>query len=254
MKTRLMALAVAFLIVWVGHAHAEEELLTDRPDFTETSVVVAPGRLQIEGGFTYEEGEGYVARTAPELLARIGVLPRAELRLGFDQAWVSPAGSFDDAATFYVGSKIQFGPAGASWGLAAIPAIVFTSVDAGIDDVSGDTSFELILAWSRDLDERWSLGGIVGPVWSDLDGEGDDVVVATVALGTGLGDKIGAFLEWAAELPQDGAEGTHLAHHGYTYALGERAQLDVHGAVGLTDASPDWFLGVGFAFKGGRAR
>jgi hypothetical protein len=254
MKTRVLAAALgaAFATADAGSLHAEEELLTDRPDFTETSVVVAPKRIQLEGGFTYEEGDGYVLRTAPELLARVGVLPRAELRLGYDAAFGSAGGTSLDAGSVYAGSKIQLGPFGAHWGLAAIPAFTFSGSDVGIDDVSGDTAFELIFAWSRDLDDRWSLGGIAGPVWDEMDGEGEDVVVATVALGTSVNDRIGAFLEWAAEFAsRSDGDDTHLAHHGYTLAMGPRAQLDLHGGVGLTDESPDWFLGAGFAVKWG---
>jgi hypothetical protein len=61
-------------------------LITDRPDFTESVEAVPSGRVQVEGGITYAREGDEDAATVPELLARIGIMPRAELRLTLPSA------------------------------------------------------------------------------------------------------------------------------------------------------------------------
>src|SRR5687767_6186952 len=61
------------------------DMATDRPDQTEASSVIPKGTVQIEAGFLYEKDEDETvsteAFTYPTILARIGILEKAELRL-----------------------------------------------------------------------------------------------------------------------------------------------------------------------------
>ncbi|HWI17822.1 MAG TPA: hypothetical protein VNT81_08745, partial [Vicinamibacterales bacterium] len=58
------------------------EIVTDRPDFTESSEVIPARWLQLESGISFE-GESLVRGfSAPAALLRIGLGHRAELRLG----------------------------------------------------------------------------------------------------------------------------------------------------------------------------
>jgi hypothetical protein len=221
-------------------AHGEEDLLTDRPDFTETSFVIGSGRVQMEGGFTRTESDASTF-AAPELLIRIGLTSRLELRLGAPDVIRFDRSGRTQLGDSYLGAKIQLGPPGAPYGLALIPAL---SLPTGGDLVTSDrVDPEIVLTWSRDLNEVWSLGGIVGYA----DGEDSDTTFPTVALGRSFGERWGVFLEWAASFV-DG-EDEHIAHHGYTYSLGPNAQLDVHAGVGLTEAADDFFIAGGFAIR-----
>ncbi len=42
----------------VPTTRGEEPLITDRPDFTESPVAVAPGLFQLEGGYTFSKDAG----------------------------------------------------------------------------------------------------------------------------------------------------------------------------------------------------
>ena len=62
-------------------AKAEEPLVTDRPDFTESSSTVGRGVFQLEAGTTYSEFAGGTdVTTLGEVLARWGVTEYLELR------------------------------------------------------------------------------------------------------------------------------------------------------------------------------
>jgi hypothetical protein len=74
-------------------ADTGEPLVTDRPDFTESAETVARGRVQVEGGYTFTEREAEDEQSLGEVLVRVGLSQRFELRLGLD-SWVhlDPAG------------------------------------------------------------------------------------------------------------------------------------------------------------------
>jgi len=85
---------------FAGDHFLEEPLVTDRPDFTESSSTVGRGLLQLEGGFTFAEFEGGAeVTTLGEVLARWGVAPKLELRFVLPiYAW--ERGSGDDRSGF----------------------------------------------------------------------------------------------------------------------------------------------------------
>jgi hypothetical protein len=60
---------------------SREPLVSDRPDFTESTATVKRGEVQLEGGDTFERTSSVKTNTIGELLLRIGVTSRAELRI-----------------------------------------------------------------------------------------------------------------------------------------------------------------------------
>jgi hypothetical protein len=235
-----MRLAFLFpLLASVAHAQAPE-LVTDRPDFTESGLVVPLGRIQIEGGLTWAHGGDANVVSGPELLARYTPFPRTELRLGAPDyvGAGTDASGFSDAS---VGAKVQLGPVGA-WDLAIIAA---TTLPIGEDGVgSGTFDPEVLLTTGRALAPGVDLGAQVSGARSD------DAFLfgATLVGGASLSERLGAFLELALEAPEAGGAGL-LLHHGYTFALAPAVQVDAHAAVGLTDAAPDVLLGAGLSVR-----
>ena len=75
---------------------AQTELVTDRPDQTESAVVVPRGTVQIETGWLRtEEEDGPVEIETEELLGtlvRVGLSDRVELRLGWSGGSTASAG------------------------------------------------------------------------------------------------------------------------------------------------------------------
>ncbi len=56
--------------------------MADRPDFTESTLTIAPGHVQVEGGFTFSRFGDEESQSFGEILVRIGTGERVETRLG----------------------------------------------------------------------------------------------------------------------------------------------------------------------------
>lgn len=128
----------ASLLVTTGCASArpgQEPLVSDRPDFTEAPETVAPRRVQLEGGHTFARADGERANTTGEVLLRIGVAPRAELRLepGSYSTLSSPAGDTRGLEDAVAGMKFRLhdAPEAGRSLMPAVSLLVMTSVPTG---------------------------------------------------------------------------------------------------------------------------
>jgi hypothetical protein len=223
-------------------------LVTDRPDFTESALVVPVGSLQLEAGFTWTDLDGSARLfNLPELLLRYGLARRLEVRLGPPE-WSVLRGGGARASGWgdtYTGIKYQLGPA-AAWDLALIAGANLPTGARALTSSRVDP--ELQLAWGRGLPGRWSVTGLLGGSWPTDEGTSNFTGLVTVAVARELTSRITTFFEYAGALPERGAS-AHLLHHGYTYALSPASQVDLHIGFGLSRAAPDFFIGAGYAIR-----
>ncbi|HLE82947.1 MAG TPA: transporter [Thermoanaerobaculia bacterium] len=242
------------------------ELVTDRPDQTESAAVVPPGYVQVETGvlFSRDEAGGEETETVegPGTLVRIGLGSRTELRLGWD-GWVreerelagARGGSrADGPADAEVGAKMKLRDEAGRLAEAAL--LVGVSLPIGDDELTSDRlDPSLLLALAHTLSERLSLGYNAGVVWSSEVGdqgvrETYSHLVYTGALGVGLTDRLGAFAELFGEEPLDAPGGSVVsADGGFTWLLRPKLQLDAYAGAGLTEEAPDWFAGAGLSLR-----
>ncbi len=260
-----LALAGALLLP-SPPAGAEEaaELVTDRPDQTESSVVVPRGSYQLELGWTFSRDDDGGARVEvhelPGTLLRVGLSDKVELRLGWvgfidaEARFGGFTASEDGIGDAELGVKIHL--AEERGGRPEMALLLSTSVPSGDDGFTSDR-FDpaLRLALAHTLSERVSLGYNLGLAFgSELgeDGELDTVSNAfyTVALGFGLNDRWGAFVELYGDIPASASGGPANAFDGgFTYLVRDNLQLDVAAGVGLSDAAEDWFVGLGLSVR-----
>jgi len=245
----LVLVLTSFAMTAPASGAAAPDLVTDRPDFTESGVVVPRGSVQVEAGLTWEDGDDGVRSFAgPEALVRWGMSDEFELRFGLpDYVNLSNGVSESGLGDASLGAKLQLGPVG-DWDLAGILTVSTPTGDDGFTSDGWDPQF--ILAAGRDLNARWSLGAQVSLESASTDEERVTFGGATLVLGSSLDDegRTGAFLELAAILPESGTAPLTL-HHGYTRLLSDTLQIDLHGGVGLSDTAPDAFVGAGVSFR-----
>jgi hypothetical protein len=222
-------------------------IVTDRPGFTATAVVVPRGHVQIESGFSWLwESGGAENFTIPEMVIRWTFVDRVEFRLGVPnyvdtQNHVNESG-FGDSA---VGAKFQFGPVG-EWSLAGLVTLWLPTGEDLFTSDAVDPS--LVAAAGRNLGDTWSIGGQLSADWISETDDRSFILSGTLVLGKSVGESWGGFIETGVWVPE-GISTDVQFQVGGTYLMTPNVQLDLRGGVGATDTAPDHFVGAGVSAR-----
>lgn len=232
------------------------ELVTDRPDQTESSGVVPLRHLQIETGFLMTgdrtdqtEVQSFAYNTT---LLRYGLFENFELRAGLeyrsekekllDTGEVTTTSGF---SPLYLGFKTRITEE-KGW----IPEIAFLG---GISlPFTAHQEFRALhpgaimrFAFSHTISDRFSFGYNLGAAWEAETGPG---YFYTAALGIGLTEKLGMFLEGFGIFSPE-SDNEHLADAGFTWLILPNLQIDLSGGIGLNEAAGDYFLSAGLSYR-----
>lgn len=244
-----------------SNAQESDPLVTDRPDQTESATTVAAGKVQIEMGGSVEidtleanAQRDLVVISAPDLLVRIGLAKRLELRVG--TAWTRT--SFDQfdpnspggVGTRFTSSQLE-GHLGGKVSIFDNGEEGFTSALLGgltvplTGDEDGSLSAELRASIAQDISSIFSLGLNLGGTWT----EGDDVgMFYTLVTGIALSESLGTFVELYGDMPwQDDA--AQAFDTGLTWGILENLQLDIAAGFGLNRSAADAMVGLGFSWR-----
>lgn len=221
---------------------------TDRPQVTNSSVVVPCGSLQFENGFQVTGSSGQRGYDLPETAVRLGVLKKTELRLGVPEFFHTPnaGGGFSNGAgDMSVGFKQQLGPV-RGFDVSVIGAV---SLPTGADGISSHGYDAAVQApWSRTLSKNWTTAGMLSMLWPTVSGRHDATGQASVYLDRQLTAKVDAYAEYAGAFPQRGGP-QHSVDFGTAFKPTPHQQIDVHGGVGLSAAAPDYTVGAGYSMR-----
>jgi hypothetical protein len=234
------------------------ELITDRPDFTESSEVIGKGGFQFESGMSFEADGGGEARAfaAPAALMRIGLGARTELRLGGEGllSEVVQGVRTSGYSDFEVGAKVKlFNQDQIGFDLALLPIV---SLPVGAEGfTSGTVDTALKITWARELPAGFGLTGNVNVAsLSDEAGRFHQEALS-FSLGHGLPGGWGSYVEayGFSRLDRDGQAAVTF-NGGVTRPVGDNIQFDIEAGRALTTDAPDWFIGFGFAIRGSLRR
>ena len=262
------ALSLALLLAVTAPLGAQEEpdLVTDRPDQTESAVVVPAGRVQIETGWLETEsvadGLEITTTEAPGTLVRIGLAKRWELRLGWsgrvdlDVEGLGLAGgrAIDAHGDASVGFKVRLRDQNVA--IPEMAILVDASLPVGDDAVTSDrVDPSVLVSMANEFNDRLALGYNLGVARESGPGgsggvETETVVRHSCALGIGLAPRVGAFVELFGTLAaSSGATDTFSADAGLTFLVRPNLQLDVAAGVGLNSAADDRFVLAGLTWR-----
>ena len=241
----------AAVLAGAGGASAQApELLTDRPDQTESATVVPRGLLQVETGYLFTRAGDVDSHAAPGTLFRIGLGGRTELRLG--HAGVMGSEGRRGAGDSELGAKVNLIPRADGWRpeLALLGGLSLPTGDSRFSSGGADPSF--LVAFAHELAPRLSLGYNAGAAWeSSPDAPGRNAsMVYSLALGIGVTERLGAFLEVFGDrqVTDEVAAGVS-ADAGLTLLLTEIVQLDFSVGRGLRGPADDLFVGTGLSLR-----
>src|ERR1700716_1262241 len=166
-----------------GCPTVKDEIATDRPDVTNSSLVVPVGSLQSENGVNVSARDGGRTIDGTNTRWRLGVAPCLELLLDLPTYFANIRGpgssGFSDVA-----------PA-IKWQVSAIPGKVDLSVVVGVAlptgavDIAGRGAQPYLqLPWSWELNEGWGVSGMLTEFFRPADLTTKRITEATFVIET----------------------------------------------------------------------
>jgi hypothetical protein len=230
-------------------ANAQSPISTDRPQITNSSVVVPCGSLQFENGFQETGNGGQRSFDFPETSVRFGVARKTELRLGVPDYFFN-----DDTATGFtngfgdlsLGFKQQLGPTRGRFDVSLIPSV---SLPTGANLISShgyDPTLQL--PWSHSLTKNWTAAGMFSLMWPTEAGRRNLTGQSSLYFDRQLRQTWDAYVEYSGAFPQRGGP-QHVIDFGTAYKPSPHQQLDVHCNFGLSAATPDHSIGFGYSVR-----
>lgn len=250
MNGHCKSILICALFLMFQSAQAQS-IVTDRPDQTEASSTIKKGDLQVESGLLlgFETENETTTRQilAPTTLFRFGLFKGIELRLvnQFEMLKTAERRSqgFGDLE---LGTKIQiFQRENSSTEVAFISHLVLPT---GGDELTNDqvgTVNKLSIA--HDLSENLGLGYNLG---YNYFGAGNGDLTYTLALGAGINDRVGVYIETFGEFA-DIENFISNFDGGFTYLLRPNVQLDFSFGTGINQKMN--YLAVGFSWNTGKS-
>lgn len=247
------ALGFALSACAAGRMEPAEPIVTDRPDFTESTETVPAGMVQAEGGWTFARRGAERERSIGELLVRVGAGRRTELRLDLGSYAVTSAGSesvrgLEDVG---IGAKVRLlegadRPGSARPALSLLAGTTLPTGARAVRENAMQPEAKLAAGWA--LADRLSLGVNVNYAWASESGRRFGQTAASASLGYELSTRVGGYVEGFAFAPRSrGGPTTGYVNGGLTYQLYDALQLDARGGVRAGAAAGDYFVGIGLA-------
>jgi len=255
----MLNVCFALLGLLATAAAADEAIVTDRPDFVESSDVVGKGRFQIETSLAFERdksgGIHSRLRSTPTLL-RLGLSENWELRLETDGALrqrSSQAGmteSLSGSADMALGAKWHWREGDEALGTPGLAWLFHVDIDSGSAPFRGQglrPSLRMVAEW--EFAGGWTAGIMPG-LYRDRNEQGRHHVggILAVVLGKSLGEGLRGFVELSGQRLASKKNGGQVLSFdtGLAYLLSENLQLDLALSRGLNRNTPDlsWTLGL----------
>jgi hypothetical protein len=244
MRTAIIILHV-FLVLFVNK-QASAQIVTDRPDQTESSSTVPKHALQLESGFvmTYEGSDQPSTRQIllPTALFRYGLTNLIELRV-LNQIEMMKTGDqrTDGISDMEVGAKVQFlKEDGTKTEMAFLTHLL---VPTGTKELTRDkygTSNKLSI--SHEINENTRIGYNVGYAYF---GEGNGNLIYSLAYGTGISHRAGIYVEPFGEIANMEEFILNL-DAGFTCLAKENLQFDISFGTGLNHRMN--YVSIGFSW------
>jgi hypothetical protein len=223
------------------------EIATDRPDVTNSSLVVPVGSLQGENGINSTGRGGDRTFDGSNSRLRLGVAPCLELLVDLPNYTWGFKGSADSGFSNVAPAvKYQFGSLPEAWNLSVTAG---AGLPTGTPGITGPgVQPYLQFPWSHELGDGWATNGMLTTFFSPSDPVNRQTTEATFSVEKKLSERVSVFVEYVGDYPIHGHD-TELLNIGGDYLLTKTQQVDFHLAFGLNRASPDYIIGIGYSWR-----
>jgi hypothetical protein len=243
----LSALAVDMRIAWGGNGclTATDDIATDRPDVTNSSLVVPRGSLQVESGVDWTVRRGSIVLDGTNTRLRLGIAHCTEFLIDIPDYFESvngsrPSGSSDVLVSFKRQLPVPFGV-----DLSATAGMGFPS---GSKKISGAGYQPYIqIPWSHTIAEGWVLEGMFTMIWFPSESSRNPTFEPTLSVERDLGSSAYMFVEYVGDY--DHQRPRQLLDGGGAWRFTKTQQLDFHVGFGLNSATVDHYFGIGYSLR-----
>jgi hypothetical protein len=246
MHPKFSVIITLLLIVNQSNNCFAQDMITDRPDQTESSVSLSPGFFQLESGTVLENTPQTQVWIANSTLFRYGVIKGLEMRMVTEIIQVESE-SVNNSGTLrmgdmQVGVKYQF-LSQEKLTAAVIAHAIFPTGDEVL--TSGQTGFSGVFCVSTVVGDKLSLGANAGYKQTDAENE---LAVFSTAAGYPLNSRLGFYAEVFGR--GYGLEEMYWHYdNGFTYMIHENLQADLSFGTGLNARYGYYSLGISWRMK-----
>ena len=238
-----------FGVFMVAVSTSNSQIITDRPDQTESSSSVNKGSLQIESGivltFTEDALSSQRQLLAPTTLFRYGILKGLEIRVlnQFESVKVQNSlQTISGISDLEVGTKVQiFKKETVNTEVAFLSHVIFPTGSKALSNDKFGTINKLSI--SHEINDNMSLGYNLG---YDYFGESSGDFTYSVALGFGVSKTFSIYVEpYGRYLNFDTYQSSFDA--GVTYLLNNDCQFDFSFGTGINHTMN--YISLGFSIQ-----
>jgi len=229
-------------------ADASSSISTDRPQITNSSVIVPCGSLQLENGLQESSSGGQRTYDLPETSVRFGVDPKTELRLAipdYFNNYAAASGPTNGLGDVSLGMKQQLRLMH-GFDFSLIPSLSLPSGSNAISSHGYGPGLQF--PWSRAVSKNWTAAGMLSLIWPTQSGRHNMTGQSSVYFDHQLTAPWDTYFEYSGAFPQRGGP-QHILNIGTAYKPSPLQQFDLHVAIGLSAAVPDYSVGVGYSVR-----
>jgi hypothetical protein len=228
-------------------SNGQSDIATDRPDVTNSSLVVPRGSVQVENGINWTTRQSETTIDGSNTRVRFGVAQCTEVLFDLPNYFRPLRGSASAGfSDFSPAIKRQLGN---------LPGDIELSATLGLELPTGTARIAgpgygayVQFPWSKEIGEGWGISGMFTAFFIPGDPVNNPTLEPTFAVERQLGSRADFFVEYVADHPRRGAT-SQLFDTGGAYRITRTQQIDFRAGIGLNRAAPDHLFGVGYSFR-----
>jgi hypothetical protein len=222
------------------------DIATDRPDVTNSSIVVPVGSLQSENGINLTSARGAKIIDGTNSRLRLGIAPCLEILVDLPTYFGAVRGQASSGFS-------NVAPA-VKWQISPLPGKFDLSATFGVGLPTGATGIAgtgvqpyVQFPWSYELGGGWSVTGMATTFAHPAEPARPVTQQATFVIERAIG-RADVFVEYVGDFLAP-AGPSHLINTGAAYRITRTQQIDFHAGFGLNSNAPAYFFGVGYSFR-----
>jgi hypothetical protein len=224
---------------------AADPIETDRPDVTNSSLVVPVGSLQVENGIDWNAQYASNAFDGTNTRMRLGIARCTEFVLDVPRYVEAFDGSRPSGFTNVIVSFKRQLPVPFGFDLSATAGLGFPSGSPTI--VRQGYQPYIQFPWSYAINQQWEVSGMFSVIWFPSDSPRNPTFEPTFVLEREFGSKGDLFVEYVGDY--DHERPSQLLDGGGVWRITRTQQLDFHLGFGLNSNTVDHYFGIGYSFR-----